>query len=288
MFNFVTFHVNIGAVDSLHPNSTLENSEYISMIEMMFASARLFDPDATLTLLTNQTTACGSFSKIGRVIRRSIDVRNLMLERTKLQLNYIQSNDFRQPIILLDSDILINRPLDPIFSRDFDVALTWRKNKEQPINGGFMILNNTRPEISKNFFERYASIYEQKYQGQAGWWGDQLALRDSVGLSLAEYSSEIIIDSEGCRIFLLPCRIYNFSPENNFQGFDSPLSDKFILHFKGERKRFMKSFWRAWLSQRSNNSPWTRFSARCERRWLLHQSAMEKNRDCNAHGEKHA
>ena len=206
-------------------------------------------------------------------------------ERTKLQLNYIQSNDFNRPIVLLDSDILINRPLSPIISEEFDVALTWRKSKEQPINGGFMILNNTRPEISKHFFKRYASTYEVKYQDRASWWGDQLALRDSVGLSPSEYSSKIIVDSEGCRICLLPCMEYNFSPENNFQGVDSPLKSKFVLHFKGERKRFMKSFWTAWLSQRGTRSPWTYFSAWCERRWLLHQSAMENNRSCNAPGE---
>jgi hypothetical protein len=285
MLEFVTFHVNTGAFDPIHPNATLENSEYISMIEMMCASARLFHPDAIVTLLSNQTTNCGGFSEIGKLIRSSMNVQNLMLERTKLQLNYIKSNDFKRPIVLLDSDILINRPLSPIISRDYDVALTWRSSKNQPINGGFMILNNTRPEVTKNFFARYASLYEKKYQGQAGWWGDQLALRDSVGLSLSEYSSKIIVDSEGCRIFLLPCDRYNFSPENNFQGVASPLKSKFVLHFKGERKRFMKSFWTAWLSQRGTRSPWAHFSAWCERRWLLHQSAMEKNRGCNGPGK---
>ena len=272
---FLTFHVELEAAAPVHPNKTMKHAEYMSMIDMMFTSAGFFHSQCVFTVLTDQVTNFNGSRKISRLIRNSMDPSRLMLERTKSQLKYIISNDFSRPIVVLDSDILINRSLLPVISDDYDVALTWRASKRMPINGGFLILNNARPEVTKKFFERFASIYEDKYLDASDWFGDQLALRDCVGLGLSKYSSRIVVDNEGCRIRLLPCETHNFSPDNQFSQIGTPLPDKFVLHFKGERKRLMKPFWTAWLRPGQSLSPAAQFAGWRERRWLRHQAAFE-------------
>ena len=59
-----------------------------------------------------------------------------------------------------------------------------------------------------------------------------------------------VIDVDGCRVLLLPCDTYNFSPENKYKEICSALSEKVVLHFKGERKRLMPHFWKAWINSR--------------------------------------
>ncbi|MEO5861671.1 MAG: hypothetical protein ABIQ03_04325 [Burkholderiales bacterium] len=274
---FVTFHVALGSDDAVHPNQTLKHNEYLSMIHMMFASARLFHPGAKAIVLTDtDTNFAYSARNVDQVVRCDMDRDKLMLERAKAQWRYVRNNPFESPIIILDSDILINAPLFPIFGNEFDIAVTWRESTNMPINGGFLILNNDRPEIAKRFFERFTEIYQDRYADKAAWFGDQLALRDCVGLSLLDMAKYNVVDVNGCRILLLPCDTYNYSPMNQYGEICSDLSEKVVLHFKGERKRLMAPFWRGWLRQRGSYLPWIRLIGWRERRWLRQQSEIEE------------
>ncbi len=275
---FLTFHVTLAKDSEVHPNQTLRHKEYMSMIDMMFASARQSEHVLRTVILTDNTT---DFSlcrtPIDSVVRSDINASKLMLERTRSQLSYVESSTFTAPIVILDSDILINAPLKPIFEVDFDVALTWRESKNQPINGGFLILNNLRPDVSRRFFQKFSSIYCDRYADQGAWYGDQLALRDCVGLTLAELRTRKVVEVDGCRILLLPCDIYNFSPENKYTEINTDRPEKVVLHFKGERKRLMGPYWYAWLKPRKSFSPFVNLRAWQERKSLarLMQSETE-------------
>ncbi len=273
---FVTFHVALGSSKEVHPNQTLKHREYLSMIDMMFASARLFHPEAKTTVLTDPDTDFhGMEHSADRTVRSTIDNNRFMLERADAQSRYVQDSSFARPMVMLDSDILINAPLAPLFGRGFDVAVTWRDNADMPINGGLLILNNTRPDVAKRFFSRFTAIYREKYSDQAAWFGDQLALRDCVGLGLADLAARETVEVDGCRILLLPCDTYNFSPDNRYGEICSELPGKVVVHFKGQRKRLMGPFWRAWLRSRHSYSPWVAFDGWRERRWLSRQSLLE-------------
>ena len=283
---FVTFHVSIAMEAAVHPNQMLEHAEYLSMIQMMFASARLFHGDATGVVLTDEDTQFESTMGPGvQICRNEMDKRSLMLERTRAQLRYVQASRFERPVVILDSDILINSPLTPLLQQEFDVALTWRENDSMPINGGFLILNNTRPDVVKRFFARFADVYRTVYPDKAAWYGDQMALRDCLGLNLAEMRERSIVDVDGCRFLLLPCETYNFSPDNRYAEICTPLSDKVVLHFKGERKRLMEPFWRCWLSPRASCAPWAELSASRDRDSLRLQAEAEKQDNGEAEGE---
>lgn len=273
---FVTFHVSPASGSEVHPNQTLRHREYMSMIDMMFASARLIDRSARTVVLTDSNTDFSLCSTpIDAIVRTDIDAGKLMLERTCSQLSYIETSTFSAPIVILDSDILINAPLKPIFDVDFDVALTWRASKVQPINGGFLILNNRRPDVSRRFFQKFSSIYLERYAEQAAWYGDQLALRDCVGLSLTELRKHTLLEVDGCRILLLPCDSHNFSPDNKYTEIQADRPEKVVLHFKGERKRLMAPYWHAWLKPRRSFSPFVHLRAKQERKSLAGLVASE-------------
>ncbi len=258
---FVTFHSDRPAgLDGVHPNANLEGTEYMRMVDMLFRSARLWHRDAACTLLTDERTVVNGVKRVFKRADFDIEHSSLMLSRSLAQLAYLEGSQFLHPLILIDSDILVNRPLTPIFTQDFDVALTWRLNKLMPINGGLLILNNRRPAIVREFFRRFLATYREQYADRGQWFGDQLALRDIVGLSYRALSRSHIVTVHGCRILLLPCETFNYSPECRFQSILEPLDDKVILHFKGPRKMLMEPYWQTYLEPRERIWPVSRFA----------------------------
>ena len=273
---FVTFHAWLSPEDSGHPNHSLAVAEQARLIRFMTQSVKLAYPNASTTLLTNARRAAWRIPFGCKRVVNDVAAQDLMLERALAQERYVAENEMAVPMVLLDSDILLNGSLGRVFEREFDVALTWRPNHEMPINGGLIILNNACAEAAKAFFSRYVFIYRTKYAEQARWFGDQLALRDCVGLRLEEMSECDIVERDGCRILLLPCDIYNFSPVNRYRSICSRLSEKVVLHFKGQRKRLMAPFWRAWLHPSGSLSPWVQLTGWQVRRRIARLAAEER------------
>ncbi|MDF0643251.1 MAG: hypothetical protein P0111_04425 [Nitrospira sp.] len=273
---FITFHVRLASYESVHPNQSMGFEEQVHLIRMMFNSVRYSCPGAIRTLLTNIQTSDVRLPLNCRRVTGPVNAKDLMLERAIAQERYLLASDMSTPMVLLDSDILLNGSLAAVFRRPFDVALTWRPNQEMPINGGLILLNNVRPDVTRTFFTRYVAIYKSKYAQQATWFGDQLALRDCVGLSIENMGEQIIIDHDGCRVLLLPCDTYNFSPRNHYRAICTSLPDKVVLHFKGQRKRLMAPFWRAWLRPAHSRLPWIRFMGWRERRVIAREAEQER------------
>jgi hypothetical protein len=273
---FVTFHAWLRPEESGHPNQSLESAEQVQLIRLMTKSVRLWHPHSSMTLLTNARTASWRLPSHCKQVINEVIPKDLMLERAIAQERYVLASDMGAPMVLLDSDILLNGGLDAVFERTFDVALTWRPNHEMPINGGLIILNHERPEVAKGFLSRYVSVYRRTYAGQARWFGDQLALQDCVGLRAEDMSEYQVVERDGCRLLLLPCSSYNFSPHNRYRAICSRLPDKSVLHFKGQRKRLMAPFWRAWLHPAHSSAPWVQYVGWRERRWIARQAEEER------------
>lgn len=252
------------------------------MLDLLFRSARLWHHEARCTLLTDEGTRVQGVRGAVRQLRAAVDHGALMLSRSLAQLACVAASDFARPIVLLDSDILLRGSLQPLFEEDFDVGLTWRENREMPINGGLVVLNNRRPEVVRRFFERFVTIYRERHGAEnAGWYGDQLALRDCVGLGPDEIRKLRVLEHEGCRIRFLPCEIYNFSPDNRFAAIEKGLPDKLVLHFKGQRKRLMEPFWEAFLQPHESRLPWAGWLGKRARR-RLGQAILDEERSATA------
>lgn len=251
---FVSFHADRPAgADEAHPNTTLQAQSYMRMLDLLFRSVRMFHPGAPCTLLTSPTTAVAGIRGRVRRVDCPVDHAKLMLSRARAQLAHVEASDFARPIVLLDSDILLRASMAPLFDADFDVALTWRPSAAMPINGGLIVLNNRRPDTARAFCRRFVACYASRYSagGNDGWYGDQHALREIVGLTAQELPRTARIDRDGCRLLLLPCDRWNFSPDNRLAAIADGLPDKVVLHFKGQRKRLMEPFWSTFLAPRT-------------------------------------
>jgi len=275
--DFVSFHADRPAgAAAVHPNANLAAQGYMRMLDLLFRSARLFHRGARCTLLTDASTHVHGIRGTVQRVLAPIDHRTLMLSRSLAQLQHVEQTDFRRPLVLIDSDILLRASLQDLFSTDFDVGLTWRTNREMPINGGLIVLNNRRPEVTRRFFGKFVAIYQERYAGDsnAAWYGDQLAMRDCVGLGHETMAKEPVQVIDGVRVRFLPCDTYNFSPDNSLAAIASGLPDKRVLHFKGQRKRLMQPFWDAFLQSEESHLPWAR--------WLGRRAVARLERDAAA------
>jgi hypothetical protein len=272
---FVSFHAGRPAgAGAAHPHTTLQSLGYMRMLDMLFRSARLTHRGARCTLLTTPETNVIGIREPFRRLDLPVDHSRLMLSRSLAQLACVEASDFARPLVLLDSDILLNGSLQALFAEDFDVALTWRFNKTMPINGGLIVLHNRRPEVARTFFRRFLQCYQERHVGgdNAGWYGDQLALQELVGLDWKQAAAQPRIERGGVRIRLLPCDTWNFSPDNSLAAIGNGLPDKFVLHFKGQRKRLMEPFWTTFLEPRTRWLPWRRRRAQQDAAARLQQA----------------
>jgi len=267
---FAVFHAaRPPGADGPHPNTNLDAGGYLRMLDLLFRSARLFHRGAPCTLLTDRDTRVHDVRGPWRRVEVPVDHGALMLSRAEAQLQWVEQRDPARPLVLLDSDILLAAPLQELFASDFDVALTWRANAEMPINGGLLLLNDRRPEAARRFFRRFVAVYRERHAGaDARWYGDQLALRDCVGMAPAQMAQQPTVDVDGCRVRLLPCSSHNFSPDNSFAAIANGLPGVQVLHFKGQRKRLMRPYWDAFLRPRESRLPWAALLGRRAQRRL--------------------
>ncbi|KAL5564564.1 hypothetical protein UlMin_027728 [Ulmus minor] len=185
----------------------------------------------------------------------------LMLQRIKSYIAFLEARlqEFSQRpgdinhYIFTDSDIAVVGDLGHIF-RDFPnfhLALTFRNNKDQPLNSGFIAVRGTADGIlrAKIFLQEVLKVYKSKYIKASRMLGDQLALAwvvkslpsfDSRRFSKAKAFQE---DVDGASVLFLPCAIYNWTPPEGAGQFHGMPLDVKVVHFKGSRKRLMLESW---------------------------------------------
>ncbi|GMI95800.1 hypothetical protein like AT2G45320 [Hibiscus trionum] len=136
--------------------------------------------------------------------------------------------------IITDSDIAVIDDLGLIFEQyqDFHLALTFRNNKDQPLNSGFIAVRGTHEGIlrAKNFLEK---VLESD------------ASFDAKRFSKAQgFTKEI----GGASVLFLPCATYNWTPPEGAGQFHGMPLDVKVVHFKGSRKRLMLEAWNYFCS----------------------------------------
>ncbi|GER31236.1 high frequency lysogenization protein Hfl D homolog [Striga asiatica] len=112
----------------------------------------------------------------------------LMLQRIRSYIAFLeaklekltQKQEQLAHFIFTDSDIAIVDDLGRIFTDypNFDVALTFRNNKEQPLNSGFIAVRGTPEGIKRGmaFLHDVLEAYTSRFMRASRMLGDQLAL----------------------------------------------------------------------------------------------------------------
>uniref|UniRef100_A0A2C9WRY9 Nucleotide-diphospho-sugar transferase domain-containing protein n=1 Tax=Manihot esculenta TaxID=3983 RepID=A0A2C9WRY9_MANES len=155
--------------------------------------------------------------------------------------------------IFTDSDIAVVDDLEHIFQKftKFHVALTFRNNKEQPLNSGFIAVRGTPESIlrAKTFLQEVLEVYTSKYMKASRMLGDQLALawviKSQPNFDVRRFKKvqAFVEEIGGASVLFLPCAIYNWTPPEGAGQFRGMPLDVKVVHFKGSRKRLMLESW---------------------------------------------
>ncbi|XP_042392008.1 uncharacterized protein LOC121983096 [Zingiber officinale] len=213
----------------------------------------LTDPSSKFTMRRSQATTLaipGDYSR-----------GNLMLQRIKSYIAFLETQIQEHPksskssshYIFTDSDIAVVDDLRHIFHKypDFHVGLTFRNNKNQPLNSGFIAVRGTPDGLhkAKFFLEEVANTYSSKFMQASRMLGDQLALawvvKSHLLSSVKKFNRHEAFSGElnGVSVLFLPCAVYNWTPPEGAGQFHGMPLDVQVVHFKGSRKRLMLEAW---------------------------------------------
>lgn len=194
-----------------------------SVPRIMVASVRLAMPGARIVHLADEGTPA---------VEGADEVRRLAYDGVFLMPFRLRQFAELSPCdaVFLDTDIVVQKDLTPLFDGEFDVALTRRENigvdpsgidvaKAMPYNTGVMLSKPSGWDFWRNAWKHCESFPEEGRK----WWGDQYAVK-----AIAEIAP--------LRILELPCEIYNYSPAAESED----VRERFVVHYKGERKSWMK------------------------------------------------
>ena len=254
MITFVTFHADLDK-NKINQDTPLDKDNfynYRSTLELMFKSINFFHAQNRKIILTDKNTNFTNFSSDIEVYRYQFDSHQVMYGRLMCQYQFLLSHDFKSDLIFLDSDILINSNLEDIFLEDFAVGLTIRDFPEMPINGGVIYINRSYPEQAKLFFSKLLNSYQEKYLDKSQWWGDQYAIADVIRQENLTDRQSDFIEVDKIKILLLECETYNFSPDYKFEVDVFTIHQSKLIHFKGERKKYMATYWNYNFANSSN------------------------------------
>ncbi|MDJ0679182.1 MAG: hypothetical protein QNJ18_04890 [Xenococcaceae cyanobacterium MO_167.B52] len=245
MISFITFHVDFDK-NKIKQDTPLDKDNFYNYhltLELMFKSIDFFHAHNRKIILTDENTDFSFLSSDVEICRSQFDSHQVMYSRLMCQYQFLLSHDFKTDLIFLDSDILINSGLEDIFWEDFAVGLTIRDFPEMPINGGVIYVNKSYPEQAKLFFSKLLNSYQEKYLDKSQWWGDQYAIADVVKYENLANKKSGLLEVDNIKILLLECQMYNFSPDYEFEVDIFTTHPSKVIHFKGERKKYMATYW---------------------------------------------
>ncbi|KAL6494074.1 hypothetical protein OROGR_031983 [Orobanche gracilis] len=239
-------------------------SVFINFIQAAMPQSNIIiisDPDSELPLHRDMVTVQpiqGEYSRDKLMLQR---IRAFLEKRLeKLTQKQEQITHF----IFTDSDIAVIDNLGRIFTENpnFDLALTFRNNKQQPLNSGFIAVRGTAEGIKrgKAFLQQVLEVYSSKFMRASRMLGDQLALawvvRSSPDFDIRRFSGrEAFLDNiGGTSVLFLPCSSYNWTPPEGAGQFHGMPLDVKVIHFKGSRKRLMVESWNFFSSSPNNLS----------------------------------
>lgn len=186
---------------------------------------------------------------------------NLMLQRIKSYIDFLEARlsghigkqNQVDHFIFTDSDIAVVDDLGDVVENypDFHIGLTFRNNKDQPLNSGIILVRGTDEAISKAkaFLEEVLEVYKSMFMKAARMLGDQLALAWIVknqplfDAQRFRNPKAFVAEVHRAQVLFLPCAIYNWTPPEGAGQFHGMPEDVKVIHFKGSRKRLMMESW---------------------------------------------
>lgn len=132
-------------------------------------------------------------------------------------------------ILLLDCDMLVTRPLDPVWEQPFDLAYTVRTGARLPLNGGAIFLRvNDRTRAFMETFGRVNRTFLANARQHEVW------RKKYAGMNQSAFGCVIETEPHGCTLLELPCREWNCE-DTEWRNFDPAVTR--LLHIKSSLRR---------------------------------------------------
>ena len=234
--------------------------EYCDLLSASMASARRNVPACRVVLLTDRATVLPAEVKPDEIRRYDLAPAQLMVGRFRAVEAYLAEKVGRkQPVLaaFCDPDVVVNRDLRDAFASEFDVAVAARSNfvdarlDHEPFTAGVTFVQGRDAEGPRRFF----SLCLREFDAIAAWpevvgfyprpiheWrGDQLVPAAIVGWR--DYTEHVLagrtdrLEVEGVVVAFLPSDPFCFTFEPSVAA--EQLAKKYVIDFKGARKRYM-------------------------------------------------
>jgi hypothetical protein len=195
------------------------NPEPYVLAEILVRSVRATMPGVEIVHLTDDTSP--PVHGVDTVVRKPV---GKMLER---RIEHYA--DCHGDWLLLDTDVVVRKDVRDVFVLHFSVALTDRNwphmavtpdlTAKMPYNTG--VVFSREPEFWVAVLKTWRAFPQET---QASWMSEQMAVA-----KVAEAWPELAV---------LPGSVYNYPPAR-----EGDESDAAIVHFKGQRKAWMRKLW---------------------------------------------
>ncbi|KAL2940799.1 putative cytochrome P450 6a20 [Bienertia sinuspersici] len=210
-----------------------ENVSFVTAFTIYNSSENNVDKKSP-NLVTIGNTSYTKLERSMAVLASFINfIQAFLTARLEEQNKHVQGQ--KKHYIFTDSDVAVVDDLGQLFDKypSFHLALTFRNNKDQPLNSGFIAVRGTAEGLqrAKVFLENVLEAYTTKYMKASRMLGDQLALawvvRSHPSFDARRFSKPVAFSEEinGASILFLPCASYNWTPP------------------EGSRKRLMLEAW---------------------------------------------
>jgi len=248
--NVLVFHVDLPGDATLNYVDVKFNPrhfDYLEILRRFIGRIRAHCSGATVYVVTAAGSRYGALAAPDVApVELPIDGTQPMYDRATALLAYARSPAFDRDTVFLDSDALVNRPLEEVFALGFDVCMTYREHERlMPVNEGVMFLASRRPQAVVRFLERRLATYDRiaadpfitGYYGDVRRWrGGQLSLNALAAgdMPCSPYRRGEIA---GAAVRFLPCDTFNFAvAEGEAASAVDRLDQRYVVHFKGWRK----------------------------------------------------
>lgn len=155
--------------------------------------------------------------------------QELMPATIEAQLQYLKTHD--EPTLMTGADCVLGMDPEPVFGLGFDVGMTTDRFPGFCLNTGAMFIKDCG--LAAAFWQQARAIC-----GNA--WGDDQICLERVFHAKPEPC--VRITPEGKVIECLPMMPYHYAPRNV-----DTHCDAYVVHFRGQRKRFMAEYCRRHL-----------------------------------------
>ena len=219
-----------------------------AQIAMAARSVREHYPEAEIVLLTNMTRADADLPDFISVRPEPVDQTQIMFERARRYRDHIRTAVPASVVVFMDTDMLVVRRFDELLMPGADIAVTVRRLRLAPVNGGLIVVNNLRHVATAAFFERFVAAFGELTPDERKWDGDQTVLARLLNAPTDGPSAIMHATAGDLTIRFAPVRVFNNTPRSWLLRLGLFRPGARLLHFKGRRKGRMPLYARRFLS----------------------------------------